>query len=69
MHWCPVLYGNGAPEVIADMTTKTLSGRRGLARTAYAMTRALLSLGVVKKLSASTSEAMPMGYILVAQKP
>ena len=59
----------GAPEVIADLTTKTLSGRRGLARIAYATTRALLSLGAVKKLSARTSETMPMGYILVAQKP
>lgn len=59
----------GAPEVIADITTKALSGHAYLARIAYTLTRALLSLRAVKKLSARTSEAMPMGYILVAQKP
>ncbi|HEV2263079.1 MAG TPA: methyltransferase domain-containing protein [Stellaceae bacterium] len=59
----------GAPEVISDIATKALSGRRRLARIAYEMTRALLLLRAVKRLSASTCETMPMGYILVAQKP
>lgn len=59
----------GAPEVISDIATKALSGRPRLARIVYGTTRALLALRAVKKLSASTREVLPLGYILVAQKP
>lgn len=58
----------GAPEVIADLLTKILAPRPGLARVAYTLTRVFLSLGVVKRISHRTRETMPMGYLLVAQK-
>jgi SAM-dependent methyltransferase len=59
----------GAPEVLADLLIKTLASRPLLARVAYVLTRAVLSLPRVKGLSSRTREAMPMGYLLVAQKP
>lgn len=59
----------GAPEVLVDLLTKTLALRPRLANVAYVLTRALLSLQKVKRLSSRTREAMPMGYLLVAQKP
>lgn len=61
-------YG-GAPEALSDMAVKSLASHRGLCRVAYAVTRTALRLPAVKRLSKATSETMPLGYVLVAQKP
>jgi SAM-dependent methyltransferase len=59
----------GASEILADVLTKTMAPWPRLANLAYASTRALLSLPKVKWLSSRTREIMPMGYLLVAEKP
>jgi SAM-dependent methyltransferase len=59
----------GAPEILSDIATKALVSRPRLARIVYTLSRAVLWLPSVKRLSARTREAMPMGYVLVAQKP
>jgi len=58
-----------APEVLSDIATKAAGKRFRLAWPVYWLTIALLTLPPVKKLSAATRESMPMGYVLVAQKP
>lgn len=46
-----------------------LAPRRQLARFAYMLTSAVLLFAWVKRLSSRTNAAMPMDYLLVAQKP
>jgi hypothetical protein len=58
----------GAPEVIADLATKAVASRPRLARLVHLVSRALLTLPPIKKLSMATRESMPAGYVLVAQK-
>jgi SAM-dependent methyltransferase len=59
----------GAPEVMSDIAVKALGSRPRLARLIYVLTRAMLKLSLVKKLSEATKTSMPLGYVLVAQKP
>lgn len=61
-------YG-GAPEVIADLMTKTLGGRAMAAKLIYYTTKAMLSLPPVKRISRTSSANMPWGYLLIAKKP
>ena len=63
-----VSYG-GSPEVLSDIATKSVGRRSGLAWPVYWLTRAMLALPPVKFLSSRTRESMPMGYVLVAEKP
>ena len=59
----------GAPEVLFDIATKTARGFPWLAWTFYSLSRAITPLPVVKWISKVSAEHMPMGYVLVAQKP
>ena len=59
----------GAPEVLADILIKTLAPWPRLVKFAYVFSRALLSLSRVRQLSSMTRDVMPMGYLLVAEKP
>lgn len=58
----------GSPEVLSDMATKSLGSSKIISSAMYGVSRALLTIPLVKRLSAATREAMPMAYFLVAQK-
>jgi SAM-dependent methyltransferase len=59
----------GAPEVLSDIATKAVASRPRLAGCVHGLSRMLLALPRVKRLSAATRDTMPMGYVLVAQTP
>ena len=61
-------YG-GAPEVLLDLTGKLLASRKLASKIHSGLARWLLSLRTVRRVSASTSAGIPLGYCLVAEKP
>jgi len=61
-------YG-GAPEVLLDITGKLLAHRKRAAKVHAALSRWLLGRRSVRRISASTSAGIPLGYCLIAQKP
>ncbi|MEM1344319.1 MAG: methyltransferase domain-containing protein [Pseudomonadota bacterium] len=60
-------YGGG-PEVVADLLCKMLIGGRRL-RLGFAVLSWLLRRERIQAISQRTARTMPLGYVLVAQKP
>jgi SAM-dependent methyltransferase len=61
-------YG-GVTDVLSDLATKAVSTRPWIADSVYWLTRLMRALPPVEKLGLATRESMPMGYLLVAEKP
>ena len=61
-------YGGG-PEVLSDILTKGLGGFRPAATAAHHLLSWVLACPPVKRMSSKSSEAMPLGYVVVAEKP
>jgi hypothetical protein len=59
----------GAPEVLADVATKALAARPRLASLVHWLSNVFLMLSPIKQLSIATRDSIPLGYVLVAQKP
>jgi SAM-dependent methyltransferase len=59
----------GAPEVLSDIATKAARRFPFVTRCLYWVTRLFLALPPVKMFSTASRETMPMGYVLVTQKP
>jgi SAM-dependent methyltransferase len=60
-------YG-GPAEVLCDLFAKTVGRALRLAAPIYWLSRGLLALPPVRKLSRAASETVPLGYVLVARK-
>ncbi|MER8408361.1 methyltransferase domain-containing protein [Mesorhizobium sp. M1307] len=61
-------YG-GVTDVLSDLATKAVSTRPWIADSVYWLTGLMRALPPVEKLGLATRESMPMGYLLVAEKP
>jgi len=59
----------GTPEVILDLTFKTLGSRRTISKALYFLARGLLRCPPIPRLSRKTRQAFPLSYVLVAAKP